>query len=161
MRRELKDTYSTIEEVKADVSGLFALQFLVDRGVLDRSFNDTMYTTYLASMFRSIRFGVNEAHGCGVAIQLNYFLDHGGVSAAADGTFAVSPVAIRQNVVDLTREIMTLEAVGGYDEAVRLIQTRGVVRTQVQAVLDRLKEIPVDIEPRFVTAAALMAEAGR
>ena len=75
VRQEFKDTYSTIEEAKADVSGLFALQFLVDRGKLDKAFNDTMYTTYLASMFRSIRFGINEAHGRGVAIQLNYFLD--------------------------------------------------------------------------------------
>ena len=89
VRQELKDTYSAIEEAKADVSGLFALQFLVDRGKLDRSLDDTMYTTYLASMFRSIRFGVNEAHGRGVAIQLNYFLDHGGVTVASDGTFAV------------------------------------------------------------------------
>jgi hypothetical protein len=161
VRRELKDTYSVIEEVKADVSGLFALQFLVDRGALDPAFNETMYTTYLASMFRSIRFGVNEAHGCGVAIQLNYFLDHGGVRVAADGTFAVNSRAIKQNVVDLTREIMTLEAVGDYDEAVRLIKARGVAGSQVQVVLDRLQEIPVDIEPRFATADALMAEGGR
>ena len=57
--------------------------------MLDKAIEQTMYTTYLASMFRSIRFGVNEAHGRGVAIQLNYFLDHGGVIAAPDGTFAV------------------------------------------------------------------------
>src|SRR5205814_8327228 len=61
------------------ISGLFALQFLVDRGKLDKKYEQTMYTTYLASMFRSIRFGLNEAHGRGVAIQLNYFLDKGGV----------------------------------------------------------------------------------
>jgi hypothetical protein len=109
-------------------------------------------------MFRSIRFGVNEAHGCGVAIQLNYFLDHGGVVVASDGTFAVDTARMQQNVVELTREIMTMEAVGGYDEAVRMIATRAVVRPQVQVVLDRLKSIPVDIEPRFVTAEALMEE---
>ena len=89
VRQELKETYSAIEEAKADISGLFALQFLVDRGKLDKKFEQTMYTTYLASMFRSIRFGINEAHGRGVAIQLNYFLDHGGVTVAPDGTFAV------------------------------------------------------------------------
>jgi hypothetical protein len=158
VRQELKDTYSVVEEVKADVSGLFALQFLIDRGTLDRSLHDTMYTTYLASMFRSIRFGINEAHGCGVAIQLNHFLDHGGVTVASDGTFAVDPLRMQQNVVDLTREIMTLEAVGGYEEAARMIATRVAVRPQVQVVLDRLKSIPVDIEPRFVTADALMGE---
>jgi hypothetical protein len=86
VRQEFKDTYSTIEEAKADISGLFALQFLVDHEKLDKAFNDTMYTTYLASMFRSIRFGITEAHGRGVAIQLNYFLDNGGVTVAQDGT---------------------------------------------------------------------------
>ena len=161
VRQELKDTYSAIEEAKADVSGLFALQFLVDRGTLDRSFDKTMYTTFLASIFRSLRFGINEAHGRGVAIQLNYFLDHGGVTVASDGTFSVTPPRIRQNVIDLTREIMTLEAVGGYAAATRMIKTLGVIRPQVQVVLDRLEGVPVDIEPRFVTAQALLAEGAR
>ena len=80
-----------------------------------------MYITYLASMFRSIRFGINEAHGRGVAIQLNYFLDNGGVTVASDGTFAVNPARIRQNVIDLTRDIMTLQAVGDYAAATQLI----------------------------------------
>jgi hypothetical protein len=158
VRQELKDTYSAIEEAKADVSGLFALQYLVDHGKLDKAFDDTMYITYLASMFRSIRFGINEAHGRGVAIQLNYFLDHGGVTVASDGTFAVNPARIRQNVVDLTRDIMTLQALGDYAAATQLISTLGVVRPQVQTVLDRLKDVPVDIEPRFVTAQQLLAQ---
>jgi hypothetical protein len=155
VRQELKETYSTIEEAKADISGLFALQFLVDRGTLDKKFEQTMYTTYLASMFRSIRFGVNEAHGRGVAIQMNYFLDNGGVTAAPDGTFAVNPARIKQNIIDLTRELMTMEAVGGYVDARQMIAKMAVVRPSVQRVLDRLVNVPVDIEPRFVTAAAL------
>jgi hypothetical protein len=155
VRQEFKEIYSTIEEAKADVSGLFALQFLVDREKLDRSFNDTMYTTYLASMFRSIRFGINEAHGRGVAIQLNYFLDNGGVTVAQDGTFAVNPARIRQNVVDLTRDIMTMQATGDAAAGKQMVETLGVVRPQVQAVLDKLKDVPVDIEPRFVTAQQL------
>ena len=155
VRQELKETYSTIEEAKADISGLFALQFLVDRGKLDKKFEQTMYTTYLASMFRSIRFGVNEAHGRGVAIQMNYFLDNGGVTAAPDGTFAVNTARIKQNIIDLTRELMTMEAVGGYVDARQMIAKMAVVRPSVQRVLDRLANVPVDIEPRFVTVAAL------
>jgi hypothetical protein len=155
VRQELRDTYSTIEEAKADVSGLFALQFLVDREKLDRSLGRTMYTTYLASMFRSIRFGINEAHGRGVAIQLNYFLDRGGVTVAQDGTFAVNATRIPQNVVDLTREIMTLQATGDYQAARTMIDALAVIRPPVRAVLDRLKNVPVDIEPRFVTVEAL------
>jgi hypothetical protein len=158
VRQEFKDAYSTIEEAKADISGLFALQFLVDREKLDKSFNDTMYTTYLASMFRSIRFGINEAHGRGVAIQLNYFLDHGGVSVAADGTFAIDAARIRDNVRDLTRDIMTLQATGDYAAARRMIDELGVVRPPVRAVLDRLAGVPVDIAPRFVTAEGLLQD---
>jgi hypothetical protein len=159
VRQELKETYSAIEEAKADISGLFALQFLVDRGTLDTSLSDTVYTTFLASIFRSLRFGIHEAHGRGVAIQLNYFLDNGGVNVSSDGTFAVDPARIRQNVIDLTRDIMTIQAEGGYPAAAALIERLGYVRPVVQAMLDRLVEVPVDIQPRFVTAALLLAEA--
>jgi len=155
VREQLRETYSTIEEAKADITGLFALQYLVDHGKLDKQFQQTMYTTYLASMFRSIRFGLTEAHGRGVAIQLNYFLDHGGVTVAADGTFAVDAAKIRQNVTDLARDLMTLQATGDYAAAKQLLSTMAVVRPQAQKVFDKLKDVPVDIEPRFVTAAQL------
>jgi hypothetical protein len=156
VRQEMKELSSAVEEAKADVSGLFALQFLVDRGKLDKTFDRTMYTTYLASMFRSIRFGINEAHGRGVAVQLNYFLDNGGVTVAADGTFTVNAERIRQNVIDLTRDIMTMQAVGDYAAANEMITRLAVIRPPVQAVLDKLIDVPVDIEPRFVTAAQLV-----
>jgi hypothetical protein len=142
VRQELKETYSVLEEAKADVSGLFALQYLVDRGKLDPVFGQTMYTTFLASMFRSIRFGINDAHGRGVALQLNYFLDHGGVTIAADGRFAIDPAR-------------TLQAAGDYSGTRQKVERLGVVRPPVRALLDRLQEVPVDIEPRFATAAAL------
>ncbi|MGH9239671.1 MAG: dipeptidyl-peptidase 3 family protein [Vicinamibacterales bacterium] len=158
VRQEMKELSSAIEEAKADVSGLFALQFLVDRGKLDKAFDRTMYTTYLASMFRSIRFGINEAHGRGVALQLNYFLDNGGVKVAADGTFTVDAPRIRQNVVDLTRDIMTIQAVGDYAAAKQMIDKLVSIRPPVQAVLDKLKDVPVDIEPRFVTANELLSK---
>ena len=156
VRQELKETYSTIEEAKADISGLFALQFLVDKGKLEKKYEQTMYTTYLASMFRSIRFGLNEAHGRGVAIQLNYFLDKGGVTVSPDGTFAVDSGRIKQNVIDFTRDLMTMEAVGDYAASKQLIATMAVVRPPVQRVLERLASVPVDIEPRFVTAATTL-----
>src|SRR5688500_10582048 len=114
VRQELKDTYSAIEEAKADVSGLFALQYLVNRGKLDKQLQETMYRTYLASLFRSIRFGINEAHGRGVIVQLNYFLDNGGVTVAPDGTFAINAERIRQNVIALTRDLTTRQALGAH-----------------------------------------------
>jgi hypothetical protein len=152
VRHELKETYSTIEEAKADVAGLWALQRLVDRGRLDASLEQTMYVTFLASALRSIRFGITEAHGRGVAIQINKFLDAGAVVFNSDGTCAVRHEAMKQAVTDLTREIMTLEAHGDHPAATELLQRFGVVRPEVQRALDRLADVPVDIAPRFVAA---------
>ena len=114
-----------------------------------------MYTTFLASAFRSIRFGVNEAHGRGIAMQLNYLLDQGAFVVRPDGTFTVDEREDGAAVTALTREIMTLQAEGSYPKAKALIDTLGVVRPEVQKVLDRLTGVPVDIEPKFTTAATL------
>jgi hypothetical protein len=158
VRQELKETYSAIEEAKADVSGLWALQYLVDKGSLPKLMQDTMYTTFLASAFRSIRFGVNEAHGRGMAIQLNTLLDAGAFRVAGDGTFSVDASRIRDAVTALTRDLMTLEAAGDYAQAQALIARLGVLRPEVKRVLDRLTAVPVDIEPRFPTAEQLEQE---
>jgi hypothetical protein len=158
VRQELKETYSAIEEAKADISGLFALQYLVDKGVLDKSFERTMYTTFLASAFRSIRFGISEAHGKGIAVQLNYLLDAGAVHVASDGTFSVVPAKVKEAVSGLTHDIMTLQAEGSYAKASDLLKRLGVVRPPVQTLLNRLERVPVDIEPRFTTAEQLRTE---
>jgi len=155
VRLELRDLYSSIEEAKADISGLWALQQLVDKGVLDRSLERTMYTTYLASAFRSIRFGLGEAHARGQALQVNRLLDAGAFRVAADGTFSVDPTKVKGAVTALTRELMTIEAAGDYAKAQALLATQAVVRPETQRVLDRLKDVPVDVRPRFVTAEQL------
>jgi hypothetical protein len=160
VRQELKETYSAIEEAKADISSLFAIQHLIDKGVLPKALERQLYTTFLASTFRSIRFGVNEAHGRGIAIQLNYLTDKGAVTVAADGTFAVDPVKAREAVAGLTHDIMTLQAEGNYAGAKDLRDRLGVVRPAVQKALDRLLNVPTDIEPRFTTAEMLVAAAG-
>ena len=155
VRQEMKEAYSALEEAKADISGLFALQYLVDKGVLEKRFEQTMYATFLASAFRSIRFGINEAHGRGVAVQLNYLLDVGAVTVGTDGTFSVVTEKIKDAVKNLTGEIMTLQAEGNYAKASDLLKRLGVVRPPVQRVLDRLQSVPVDIEPVFTTAEQL------
>jgi hypothetical protein len=155
VRQELKETYSAIEEAKADVSGLWALKQLADRSHIDAAIARSMYTTFLASAFRSIRFGVNEAHGRGIAIQMNSLLDAGAFTVRPDGTFTVDNAKIAEAVTALTREIMTLQAEGSYVKARAMVETLGIVRPEVQKVLDRLTAVPVDIEPRFTTAAAL------
>jgi hypothetical protein len=155
VRQELKDTYSAIEEAKADISGLWALQTLADQKLISPSIAKTMYTTFLASAFRSIRFGVSEAHGLGIAVQLNSLLDAGAFRVRADGTFTVDQSKIVEAVTALTRQIMMIEAHGDYDGAKALLTRMGVVRPEVQKALDKLTGVPVDIEPRFTTAAQL------
>ena len=159
VRQELKETYSFLEEAKADISGLFAIQHMIDKGVLPRSLERALYTTFLASVFRSIRFGVNEAHGKGIAVQLNYLMDAGAVTVRRDGTFVVNQAKIKEGVTALTREIMTIQAEGRYADAKSLGDRLGVVRPPVKSALDRLAAVPVDIEPQFTAAKRLVAEA--
>ena len=156
MRQELKETYSALEEAKSDISGLFAIQHMIDKGVMPKSLEASLYTTYLASAFRSIRFGVNEAHGRGIAIQLNYLMDQRGFVVNADGTLAVNRDRVKEGVAGLTRDIMTIQAEGNYAGAKALGENMGVVRPLVQKVLDKLASIPVDIEPQFTAADQLV-----
>ncbi|MBN1209394.1 MAG: hypothetical protein JXB05_31370 [Myxococcaceae bacterium] len=160
VRQALQASSSAIEEAKADISGLWALQQLVNKGTLDKAMERTMYTTYLASMFRSIRFGIDEAHGKGVALQLNHFLDTGAVKASPEGTFSIVPEKIQASVEALTRQLMELQGRGDRAEAEALLAKLGVVRPEVKRVLDKLRNVPVDIEPRFVSADQLVREYG-
>jgi hypothetical protein len=155
VRLQLKETYSTIEEAKADISGLWALQYLVDKGVLAPSLARSMYSTFLASIFRSVRFGITEAHGRGVAIQFNYLVDEGAIRYdASSGTFAIVPAKIKDAVRKLTGDIMTLQAEGSYSKAKAMLDKYGVVRPEMQRALDRLAGVPVDIEPSYPLAAS-------
>ena len=152
VRQEFKELYSAMEEAKADISGLWALRQLADRKLIHPTLTKTMYTTFLASAFRSIRFGINEAHGRGIAVQLNYLLDAGAFKVLPGGAFAVDDAKIGDAVTSLTREIMTMQAEGNYAKAKELLDRLGVVRPSVQKVLDRLTNVPVDIEPNFSSA---------
>jgi hypothetical protein len=155
-RQELQETASAIEEAKADVSGLFALGYLIDKGVVDKAMERTLYPTYVAGMFRSIRFGIAEAHGKGTALQLNTLLDAGAVMVR-NGVFSVDAGKFKAAVAQLTRELMTLEATGDAAGARALLARLGVLRPEVAAALARMKRLPVDIAPRFVTADELTA----
>ena len=158
VRQELKEASSFLEEAKADISSLFALQFMIDKGVVPKAMEQTLYSTYLASIFRSIRFGLNEAHGRGTAVQLNYLLDQGGIVARPDGTFRIDAGRIKEGVTALTRDIMTMQAEGDYAKAKALGERLGVNRPPVQRALDKLNAVPVDIEPRFTSALELLRQ---
>jgi Peptidase family M49 len=166
-REELKELFSAIEEAKADVTGLFALQYMMDhvqemgmQNVLaaDGAAERQLYVTYLASAFRSLRFGLNDAHGKGMAVQFNYLTDEGAFVEQPDGTFAVDAKKIKSAVRDLDHDLLTLEATGNYAGAKKMLDEMGVVRPNVRKALSRLDGIPTDIEPLFVTADELTSQ---
>ena len=163
-RLELKELYSAIEEAKADVTGLFALQYMMDHakrmGVdnilkSDEAAQRQLYMTYLASSFRSLRFGLNDAHGKGMAMQFNYFSVKGAFVEHADGTFSVDVEKMKSAVRDLDHDLLTLEAEGDYAGARKMLDDLGVMRPDLSKALSRLEGIPTDIEPIFVPAGVL------
>ena len=160
-RLELKELFSAIEEAKADVTGLFALQYMMDHAqkmglgaVLpsDAAAQRQLYTTYLASMFRSLRFGSGDAHGQGMAIQFNYLLDKGAFAEQADGTFSLDVEKFKQGVRDLDHDLLTIEAEGNYSVAKKMQDELGVLRPSLKKSFMRLEGIPIDIDLVFVTA---------
>lgn len=147
-RQELKELYSALEEAKADVTGLFMLQYLFDHGMAHGPAAERqLYTTFLASAFRSLRFGLTEAHGKGMALQFNYLSDKGAFVANADGTFTVDLPKAKTAVRDLCHDLLTIEAQGDYAAAKKMLDTLGVVRPAMKRAIDGLKAIPTDIDP--------------
>ena len=157
VRLALKDLYSSIEEAKADSTGLFMLQLFFDKGILEggEANERKLYDTFLASSFRTLRFGIHEAHGRGMAVQFNFLADHGAFVERPDGTFEVNYTKVKGAVRDLTHLLLTIEAQGDYAAARNLLDRLGVLRPSMTAALEKLKDIPVDIRPIFVTADEL------
>jgi hypothetical protein len=150
VRQELKNQYAALEEAKADILGLFALEKLLEKGAVARDLKRTLYSTYLASTFRSVRFGIEEAHGRGTALQFNYLWDMGAIHFDKDkSTFSIVDGKISAAVRDLTAEILLIQAEGSYAKAKALLDKYAVVRPEMKAILEKARSIPVDIEPRY------------
>jgi len=157
VRHELKETYSAIEEAKADVCGLIALQLLVDEGAMPKEMADEMYVTFIAGIFRSIRFGINEAHGKSNVVQFNRLRDGRAVTFdTATGTFKVNVKRVKQVLNELAREILTIEAKGDYKAAKALLARYAKLRPRTKKALDQLDSVPVDIEPAYATATEIL-----
>jgi hypothetical protein len=155
VRLTMKELGSAFEEAKADIAGLFALQYLIDHGVLPKEMERPLYATFLAGVFRSVRFGIHEAHGKGMALQFNYLLEKGAfITEPGTGLVAVDFDRIADGVRALTGEIMTVQARGDYEAARRMLETYGVITPALARALEGLDDIPVDIAPEFPVAVS-------
>ena len=144
VRKALKEHASALEEGKADILGLYMVEQLLDKGELDGDIKE-YYTTFIASIFRSVRFGAGDAHGVANMVRFNYFKEHGAFERLDDGTYKVDYEDMHQAVKDLSNLILTLQGNGDYEGVSQLVKEKGKIGPQLQKDLDRLHHIPVDV----------------
>jgi hypothetical protein len=146
VRDVLKELYSGIEEGKADVLGLYMITKLHEQGELTGSLED-YYVTFLAGIFRSVRFGAASAHGQANMLRFNFFADRGAFARDANGHYRVDMAKMRAAVDELSGVLLKLQGDGDYAGVQKLAQELGVIRPALQADLDRLsgRNIPVDV----------------
>ncbi len=155
VQKELKELYSTIEECKADVLGIYNMKFMMDKGVFPKDMEYPMYASYLGGMLRSIRFGIGEAHGGGVAIQFNYYFEKGAFKTDANGKLDVDADKIYPVVKSLAHKLLTIQAQGDYKAAQAMIKKYSVISPVLQKCIDQLQDVPIDIRPSFPVVSKL------
>jgi hypothetical protein len=144
-----------MEEAKADIAALFATDLFIDRGTIDNVTQKEFWVTFLASAFRSIRFGIQEAHGLGQAVQLNYLVEKGGFKCdQTTKLFSVDFEKIRSAVSDLTHDILVLQGDGDKQAVADFVKRYGVLTKDTKDALQRIDDagIPVDIRPKYPLA---------
>ncbi len=156
VRLELKDHYSALEEAKADVMGVTNAEFLMEQSIVSRDLERMLFPTYLAGMFRSARFGVDEAHGQGAVLQFNWVFEAGGFQLDPETRrFRVDAPKAMEALRSLLSEILLVQAKGDYAGAQSLLERHGKPRPEMLALLDPrvLGDVPVDVEPIYVVGS--------
>ena len=150
VKKELKETYSTMEECKADILGMYNNIFMIEKGVYPKETEKDVWVTFLAGAFRSMRFGISEAHGGGNAIIYNYLLEKGGyVYDEATQKVSVDFEKIYPALKDLANLVLTIQAEGNYQGAKDLIAKYAVNSPSIETLRKKLESLPVDIKPVF------------
>lgn len=146
VRTALKEHSSALEEGKADILGLYMIEQLHNKGELTTDIKDNM-VTFLAGIFRSVRFGASSAHGKANMIRFNFFKDQGAFTRNEKGRYMVNFDKMKTAMEALSNEILTLQGNGDYDGVAKLVEEKGIISNELQADLDKLTEanIPVDV----------------
>ncbi len=157
VRLELKDLYSPLEEAKADVMGVYNIHFMIEKGLLPESMKQEIAVTYLAGLFRGMRFGIGEAHGKGNALQFNYMLEKGAIRIdQATGKYAVDFASFASWIRELVQDICILQATGDYNGTQQMFDAYANLPAVLAEESTALDGIPVDIVPRYTTADQLV-----
>lgn len=150
VKKELKETYSTLEECKADILGMYNNIFMIEKGVFPESFENETWVTFLAGTFRSVRFGINEAHGGGNAIIYNYLLEKGAYEYNEQTQkVKVNFEKIGPALSELANIVLMIQAEGNYQGAKDLIAKYVVNSPSMETLRKKLEHLPVDIKPVY------------
>ncbi len=156
VRLALKDLYTTLEEAKADVMGVYNILALMEEGEIDSAGRPYVEPTYVAGLFRSARFGLHEAHGRGTVAQFNYLLEKGALVIDEEGRFGTVAEAFPGAISDLLHEMLMLQASGDYEATAAFLDKYGIATPELEGAIERLSDLPTDIVPRYPTAEALL-----
>jgi hypothetical protein len=149
IREAIGPVFSGLEEAKADVTGMFALKWLVDHDVLAKEKLEEYYASYVGGIFRTVRFGIGEAHGQAEMMEFNYLLERGAITRDAGGRYLISYEKMPGALADLAKELLEIEATGDRARAENWFEKYNVMPDDLKASLKAASDVPVDIDPVF------------
>jgi hypothetical protein len=149
IRESIGPTFSGLEEAKADVVGVFGLKWLVDHDVFPKSKLEEFYASYVAGIFRTVRFGIAEAHGQAEMMEFNYLSERGAIKRASSGRYEIDYGRMSAAINDLAKELLEIEATGDRARAENWFKKYDAMPADLQASLKSAASVPVDIDPVF------------
>lgn len=151
IREAIGPQFSALEESKADVVGMFCLKWLIDHGALTKEKEQMFYASYVAGIFRTVRFGIAEAHGAGEMMEFNYLTEQGAVRAAPGlgGVYEVDFDKMPAAVASLAKELLEQEATGDRARTEAWFKKYAVMPPELSALLAKTTDIPIDVDPDF------------
>ncbi|MBA3646411.1 MAG: Zn-dependent hydrolase [Gemmatimonadaceae bacterium] len=148
IREAIGSTFSGVEEAKADIVGLYGLGWMMDKGILPKAKAGDYYASHVAGIFRTVRFGVAEAHAKAEMMQFNYFTEQGAITRdAKTGKYAIDIVKMRGAIASLAKELLEIEATGDRTRADNWMTKYGTMPADLKAALAKSGSVPVDVDP--------------
>lgn len=147
IREAIGPVYSGLEEAKADVTGMFGLQWLVDHGALPKERLEEYYASYVAGIFRTVRFGTAEAHGRAEMMEFNFLNERGAITRDASGRYVIDYAKIPAALAALAKELLEIEATGDRARAEAWFKRYDPMPAELKAALEAASGVPVDIDP--------------
>jgi hypothetical protein len=149
IREAIGPAYSGLEEAKADVVGMYGLKWLVDHDILPKAKLEEYYASYVAGIFRTVRFGTGEAHGQAEMMEFNYLSDRGAIKYEPSGKYRIDYAAMPGVLADLAKELLEIEATGDRARAESWFKRYDVMPPELTRALASASKVPVDIDPEF------------